>query len=393
VKAGIVGAGIMGRLLAFSLDNAGWQVSLFDKDDESGNESCSMVAAGLLTPVAELDKSDPIIFNLGHDALTTHWPKIINTLSDPIYFQQQGSLLLAHPRDHAELSRFIKIIASKYDSCFPHPSPLSQKKTGGEGKPMKSCINTQSFQRKLESSSFQKCFQELTHAEITSLEPELTKFNTGYYFPQEGQLDNQALLNALYSHLVKKNIRWQKKTLVHALKKNKIYLQDSIEEFDMVFDCRGLGAKSQFNDLRGVRGELIWLHAPEVNIQRPLRFLHPRYSLYVVPRPHHTYIVGASEIESEDTSNISVQTTLELLSAAYYLHPGFAEARIIKSLSQCRPTLADHLPKIKCADGSIAVNGLYRHGFLIAPTLAAEIVNYVTQGSTFIQYPQLWEQQ
>ena len=442
MKAGIVGAGIMGRLLAFSLNNAGWQVTLFDKDDERGSESCSMAAAGLLTPITELDKSDPVIYALGKEALKTHWPKIINKLSDFVYFQRQGSLLLAHSRDNAELSRFIKIIASKYSPlqsneqnmgatmpfCPPHPNPLSQKRTGGEGKlslqnlesttlslqqnlesstlslqqnlesstlsfQQKLESSTLSFQQKLESSPTHAIFQELTQTEITLLEPEITKFNTGYYFSDEGQIDNQALLSALYSHLIKKNIRWQEKTFVQEIKKNKIYLNNSIEEFDMVFDCRGLGAKSQFNDLRGIRGELIWLHAPQVNIQRPIRFLHPRYSIYVVPRPQHIYILGASEIESEDNSNVSVQSTLELLSAAYYLHPGFAEARIIKMLSQCRPTLADHLPKIKFTEGMIAINGLYRHGFLIAPTLVEEILRYLTQGNSSIQYPQLWEKQ
>lgn len=48
MRAGIVGAGIMGRLLAFALHNAGWQVSLFDRSNE--NMNCSTSAAGLLTP-------------------------------------------------------------------------------------------------------------------------------------------------------------------------------------------------------------------------------------------------------------------------------------------------------------------------------------------------------
>ncbi|PUT40144.1 hypothetical protein DIZ41_14100, partial [Legionella taurinensis] len=33
MRAGIVGSGIMGRLLAFVLHNAGWQVSLFDRSN------------------------------------------------------------------------------------------------------------------------------------------------------------------------------------------------------------------------------------------------------------------------------------------------------------------------------------------------------------------------
>ena len=127
-----------------------------------------------------------------------------------------------------------------------------------------------------------------------------------------------------------------------------VYLHVIIQYlFDMVLDCRGLGAKSAFQDLRSVRGELIWLHAPDVNMTRPIRFLHPRYNLYIAPRPKHIYLIGASEIESDDMSHITVRTTLELLTAAYSVHPGFAEAQIIKTVTQCRPTLSHHLPKIK----------------------------------------------
>ena len=55
-------------------------------------------------------------------------------------------------------------------------------------------------------------------------------------------------------------------------------------------------------------------------------------------------MIGATEIESEDLSPASVRSTLELLSAAYAVHPGFAEARILELSVQCRPALPDNLP-------------------------------------------------
>ena len=131
------------------------------------------------------------------------------------------------------------------------------------------------------------------------------------------------------------------------------------------------------------------MHAPEVSITRPIRFIHPRYSLYLVPRPNHHYLIGASEIHVEDYSAISVRSTLELLTAAYYLHPGFAEARIVKMVTQCRPSLANYLPRIKYTQGFIAINGLYRHGFLIAPALVVDILNWLKTNSKM--YDDLWE--
>ena len=38
--------------------------------------------------------------------------------------------------------------------------------------------------------------------------------------------------------------------------------------------------------------------------------------------------------------------------------------------TQCRPTLPDNLPAVRVtAPGVLEVNGLYRHGFMIAPAL------------------------
>ena len=47
---GIVGAGVLGRLLAWRLVMAGMSVKLFEKGDGSGTDSCSWVAAGMIAP-------------------------------------------------------------------------------------------------------------------------------------------------------------------------------------------------------------------------------------------------------------------------------------------------------------------------------------------------------
>jgi glycine oxidase len=75
---------------------------------------------------------------------------------------------------------------------------------------------------------------------------------------------------------------------------------------------------------------------------------------------------------------------MELLSAVYTVHSGFAEARILEMATQCRPTLQDNLPAIqiqkdKGLSDLIMINGLYRHGFMIAPAVldcAIEILEY-----------------
>ena len=52
-----------------------------------------------------------------------------------------------------------------------------------------------------------------------------------------------------------------------------------------------------------------------------------------------------------------------------------------------------HLPKIQFSKGLIAINGLYRHGYLIAPTLIDDVLNYLNKGLSNVRYPELWEEQ
>lgn len=335
MKAGIAGAGLVGRLLALQLLKKGWDVTLFDRDHYQGTLSCAMAAAGMLTPIAEVENSDHTIMALGQRSLQ-RWPEIIREVNRPVYFQQTGSLLLAHRQDEAELERIIRLINTKL---------------------------------LIEPAFSEKPYQPLQQNDILQLEPELSTFYSGLYLPIEGQIANDELMNALQHTLLENGVTWHIQQTVHDVKPGKIILEQDSPLFDMAFDCRGLGAKTNFSDLRGIRGETIWCHAPDVNISRPIRLLHPRYRLYIVPRPNQHYIIGSSEIESEDLSPISVRSTLEFLSAAYSLHKGFAEARILQTRVNCRPVLPDNLPRIKYTDGFMAINGLYRHGFLIAPAL------------------------
>src|SRR5690606_5435424 len=68
---------------------------------------------------------------------------------------------------------------------------------------------------------------------------------------------------------------------------------------------------------------------------------------------------------------------IELLQAAYAVHPAFAEAEVVEIGTDVRPAFVDNLPKIRRRGHTVYLNGLYRHGFLLAPPLAsmtAEVV-------------------
>src|SRR6202011_5435805 len=152
------------------------------------------------------------------------------------------------------------------------------------------------------------------------------------------------------------------------------------EDIDgIVIDCRGLAARDAQPGLRGVKGEMILIETDEVELSRPVRLIHPRWPLYVIPRGGNLFMLGATSIEAEDTG-VSVRSALELLGAAYAVHPAFAEARIVEFGSGLRPAFPNNLPRIAVDNEKIAVNGLYRHGFLIAPALAELTLAYVERG-------------
>ncbi|MDI9690499.1 FAD-dependent oxidoreductase, partial [Burkholderia cenocepacia] len=82
-------------------------------------------------------------------------------------------------------------------------------------------------------------------------------------------------------------------------------------------------------DMRGIRGEVARVRAPGIGLTRPVRLLHPRYPLYIAPKQDDLYVIGATEVEGEDMSPVSVRSALELLSAAFSVHPALGEARIL----------------------------------------------------------------
>ena len=222
--------------------------------------------------------------------------------------------------------------------------------------------------------------QTLDAVAISALEPALgQRFAQGLYLPGEGQLDNRQLLAALLHQLeqLKVDLHW------NSPRSPEEFSPGTAGQPDWVFDCRGLGAKAQWPGLRGVRGEVVRVHAPEVTLLRPVRLVHPRYPLYIAPKEDHVFVIGATEIESEDMSPASVRSALELLSAAYSVHSGFAEARLLEISTQCRPTLIDNLPAVRFTGArSMQINGLYRHGFLIAPAMLDVVMELLATGDS-----------
>lgn len=339
IQIALLGGGLTGRLMALQLAEQGHTVHLYEAGPMDASESAAWVAAGMITPMAEAIHIDADMVDMGVASLN-RWPRILAMLPAQVYFQRAGSLLVWHNTDHSEAQRYSQLLAA-------HLPPSHQS--------------------------------EITHLDaisLAALEPELApRFRQGVYLADEGHIDNRHLLNVLGDALTLRGVVCHPHTRVD---------DAHLPQADLLIDCRGNGAKPALPSLRGVRGEVIRCHAPEVKLHRPVRLLHPRYPLYIVPKPGGHYVIGATEIESDDRSPVSVRSALELLSALYAVHPGFAEARILGMNSHCRPTLPNHRPGISWHAGgsrlgTVRLNGLYRHGYLLAPVVTDAALALVAQ--------------
>ena len=341
----IAGAGLLGRLLAWQLLRAGCKVTLFEAGSFTPNKSqtdraAAFTAAGMIAPLSEAVVSDESVYRMGQYALT-RWPEWLSQLpvKAETLFSQRGSLVIAHSQDLSELEQFERELRFVIPQCTT--------------------------------------YQRVNQQQIQELEPDLNPhFSQGLFLAEEGHLNNRELLNAVGEEIISLGASLREFTPGN-VKAYAVITEHTEEKFDLVIDCRGLGAKKQHPELRGVRGETLHVETKEIQLQRPVRLMHPRYQLYIVPKPNHRFIIGATQIESEDRSPITLQSTLELSSALYTLSPAFAEARIIEMDTNLRPAYMDNLPKVTVEDGLITANGLFRHGYLLAPAVVENIFAHI----------------
>ncbi|RWR04449.1 FAD-dependent oxidoreductase [Paenirhodobacter populi] len=192
---------------------------------------------------------------------------------------------------------------------------------------------------------------------IAKLEPDLAgRFTSGLFYPDEAHLAPRAALMALRERLVAQGASFHTRAPDAAAA--------------VVIDARGLAARDALPDLRGVRGEMLVLRCPDLSLSRPVRLLHPRIPLYIVPRGDGVFMLGATMIESDRRGVVTARSLLEMLSAAYALHPAFGEAEVLETGADARPAFPDNLPRLRRRGATLYANGLYRHGFLLSPAVA-----------------------
>jgi glycine oxidase len=322
MRARVIGAGVAGLCAAFALARRGVAVELVERQEAPG-QGCSRFAGGMIAPWCELESAEPIVAQLGEEALG-FWTRDIPVAT------VAGSLVIAAPRERAELSDFARRTAR---------------------------------------------FERLDAGGVAALEPDLSgRFEQALFFPQEAHLDPRAAMQALSSRLA---------ATPDVETRFGVEAENLASPPDWTLDCRGFAARDALPGLRGVKGEMLVLRSDEISLSRPVRMLHPRRPVYVVPRGEGLFMVGATMIENEERARVTARSVVELVNSAFAIHPAFAEAEIVEMGSDVRPAFPDNLPRLIRRGRTIYINGLYRHGFLLAPALARRAAEVVLDGAYF----------
>jgi glycine oxidase len=316
----VVGAGILGLWQALALARAGHRVCLIEASQEPFARAASLYAAVMLAPEREAESAPPLLRTLGCEGIAA-WRALYPGLVTA------GSLVVAAARDRADLAHFAR-------------------RTQGH--------------------------ESLDAKAVQTLEPDLEgRFAGALYFAEEAHMPAPAALSFMLEEVRRAGVEVQLGT--EALPR----------DCEVLVDCRGLAARDALSDLRGVRGERLIVRSREIALRRPVQLLHPRHPLYVVPWGDGVHMIGATVLETEDDGPVTVRSALELLGAAYALHPAFGEAEIVDFGAGVRPSFPDNMPRAIVREGGrrLFVNGAYRHGFLLAPVLAKAVADYLATGA------------
>jgi glycine oxidase len=345
MKVAIIGAGLIGRLAALKLIGSHHDVTLLEANSFDSPHNAAAISAGLISPISESIYTTPNVIQMGFQSLSL-WPEILSSLReldphhDVVNFSTNGTIAISFPEEQ---------------ECL--------------------LVHQQKLQSALPSNKSD--IKLLYNDEVAEMEPELGMYETALYLKGEGNLCNSQFMAASarvlrkYASIVD---HWP-------LKGDGKELQN---QYDWVIDCRGAGAVNSavfkeniHRPLIAVRGEAIRVHTEEVNLLRPIRVIQQRFNIYIVPKPNNIFVVGATVLDKRGNHAVTVRSSLDLLSALYALHPGFADAEIIEAVAGQRAMHDDREPSIITDENIIRINGLGRQGWLVAPVLVSKMMNKI----------------
>lgn len=354
----VIGGGVIGLSVAWRAATRGLSVTVVDPAPGAG---ASHAAAGMLTPVSELQYGEEALLRLNM-ASADRYPAFAAELADasglPSGYRACGTLAVALDADDRAVLK-----------------------------------DLHAFQDRLGLPS-----TWLTSRECRRLEPMLSPaVSGGLHVEGDHQIDNRRLVAALLAACERAGVALVRRRVaelaVAAGRATGARLDDGTElaAGQVVLAAGHLSSAlpglppGTVPAIRPVKGEILRLRVPEAYapfLSRNVRGVVKGGSMYLVPREDGELVIGATEHELDDTV-VTAGGVYELLRDAHELVPGITELPLVETFAGLRPGSPDNAPVIgrTALDGLVAATGHYRHGVLLTPVTADAVAELLAEGT------------
>lgn len=345
----VIGGGIIGCSLARELAVAGVKVAVVERG--APGEEASWAAAGMLSPSAEAEKGNPL-FELGRRSLELFRPLVAELESETgigCRYRTEGALLL---------------FESEEERATWLPSIEWQRSLGIP-------------------------IQELSSSELRTREPQLAALPGAFYLPEDHQIDNRLLMQALVQSCRRRGVQFVLGRTVHEVQRNGhratgVLLEDDRIGAGRVVNTAGSWAGSVHvaglapAPIRPVKGQIIALECAPAPLQHVVR----SHRVYLVPRLDGRILVGSTmeEVGFDKTPRAGPLT--RLLHAAQQVCPRLQESAVSEFWAGLRPASPDGFPLLGPTplEGYSLAVGHFRNGILLAPITAEILSSWLLTG-------------
>jgi glycine oxidase len=360
----VVGGGVIGLSCAWRLSEAGHEVTLVAP--APGRDGASWVAAGMLAPVTEVQFGEAPLTELLLEAAAA-WKEFATSLEHAsghsVGYDESGTLTVAlDASDRAALDQLL------------------------------------SYQHSLGCTAHRR-----TASECRALVPALTPMlRGGIDMPGDHHVDNRALLGALVQAGRANSVQFVPSTVEAVEAGPGVTLSDGSRlDSDFILLAAGTGTphinglhEAGLPEIRPVKGHILRLgpapSAPSTTsssaepplLPRTVRALVHGRSIYLVPRPDGTVVVGATMEERGHDLTVRAGAVHDLLSDARAVVPGIDELELLEARTGLRPATPDNTAVIGWTEfpGVAVASGHFRNGMLLAPLTAATVVTLFGAG-------------
>ena len=337
----VVGAGIIGRSVAWLLAQRGAAVTVVDPDP---SRAAACVAAGMLAPVTEANFGEDDLLQLNLRS-AGRWPRFAEELGcesgADVGYVESGTLLVARDLDdRRELDRLAVYLQSRGRAVEP--------------------LDARSLRRR---------------------EPALgVSTRGGLWVAGDHQVNPRATLEALASAGERRGVAEVAAAAV-AVESQRVELADGrVLDADAVVACAGWCTRDLLGvPLRPVKGQVVRLGTTRRAVL-PTHVIRG-LDVYVVTRPDGEIVVGATSEEVGPDRTVTAGGVRALLGEAWRLLPGLDEAPLLECAAGLRPATPDGAPVLDTVQGVHVATGHHRNGVLLAPVTADAVAAAVCDGA------------